>query len=67
MEALLFVVMLAVLRSYFEGLAVGAKGGQPKPLASDADVLKGGPVTKGAIGYVSTSADAVAAKKVQAG
>ena len=55
----------SALRNYFKTLVFTGKGTQPKAFASDAEVLKYVASTKGAIGYVSASADTTGAKKVQ--
>ena len=55
----------AALRNHFKTLVFTGKGTQPKAFASDAEVLKYVLSTKGAIGYVSASADTAGAKKIQ--
>jgi len=55
----------AALRNHFKTLVFTGKGAQPKAFASDAEVLKYVLSTKGAIGYVSASADTGSAKKIQ--
>ena len=55
----------AALRNHFKTLVFTGKGAQPKAFASDAEVLKYVMSTKGAIGYVSASADTAGAKKIQ--
>jgi ABC-type phosphate transport system substrate-binding protein len=55
----------AALRNHFKTLVFTGKGTQPKAFASDAEVLKYVMNTKGAIGYVSASADTGSAKKIQ--
>lgn len=55
----------AALRNHFKTLVFTGKGTQPKAFASDAEVLKYVMSTKGAIGYVSASADTGSAKKIQ--
>ena len=55
----------AALRNHFKTLVFTGRGTQPKAFASDAEVLKYVAATKGAIGYVSASADTTGAKKVQ--
>jgi ABC-type phosphate transport system substrate-binding protein len=52
------------LRNYFKTLVFTGKGSRPKAFASDAEVLKYVASTKGAIGYVSGSADTAGAKKI---
>ena len=54
----------AALRIYFKTLVFTGKGTQPKAFASDAEVVKYVASTKGAIGYVSPSADTAGAKKI---
>ena len=53
------------LRNHFKTLVFTGKGTQPKSFATDAEVLKYVMSTKGAIGYVSASADTAGAKKIQ--
>jgi ABC-type phosphate transport system substrate-binding protein len=53
------------LRNHFKTLVFTGKGTQPKSFATDAEVLKYVMSTKGAIGYVSASADTGGAKKIQ--
>jgi ABC-type phosphate transport system substrate-binding protein len=53
------------LRNHFKTLVFTGKGAQPKMFATDAEVLKYVMSTKGAIGYVSASADTGSAKKIQ--
>ena len=53
------------LRNHFKTLVFTGKGAQRKAFASDAEVLKYVVGTKGAIGYVSASADTAGAKKIQ--
>jgi ABC-type phosphate transport system substrate-binding protein len=55
----------AALRTHFKTLVFTGKGSQPKAFATDAEVLKFVASTKGAIGYVSGSADTAGAKKIQ--
>jgi len=55
----------SALRNHYKTLVFTGKGSQPKAFASDADVLKYVLSTKGAIGYVSASADTGSAKKIQ--
>jgi len=55
----------AALRTHFKTLVFTGKGAQPKAFASDGEVLKYVMATKGAIGYVSPSADTAGAKKIQ--
>jgi ABC-type phosphate transport system substrate-binding protein len=55
----------AALRTHFKTLVFTGKGAQPKAVASDAEMLKYVASTKGAIGYVSASADTAGAKKIQ--
>ena len=55
----------SALRNHFKTLVFTGKGAQPKAFATDADVLKYVMSTKGAIGYVSASADTGSAKKIQ--
>jgi ABC-type phosphate transport system substrate-binding protein len=52
------------LRNHFKTLVFTGKGSMPKSLTSDADIVKYVAGTKGAIGYISGSADAGAAKKI---
>ena len=54
----------AALRNYFKTLVFTGRGTQPKAFGSDAEVLKYVAATKGAIGYVSASADTSGARKV---
>lgn len=54
----------AALRNYFKTLVFTGKGAQPKTFASDSEVLKYVASTKGAIGYVSTTASTSGAKKI---
>ena len=53
------------LRNYFKTLVFTGRGTQPKAFGSDAEVLKYVASTKGAIGYVSASADTAGVKRVQ--
>ena len=53
------------LRNHFKTLVFTGKGAQPKAFANDADVVKYVAATKGAIGYVSESADVSGVKKIQ--
>jgi ABC-type phosphate transport system substrate-binding protein len=55
----------AALRTHFKTLVFTGKGAQPKTFANDAEMLKYVAKTKGAIGYVSASADTAGAKKIQ--
>lgn len=55
----------SALRNHFKTLVFTGKGAQPKAFASDAEVLKYVMSTRGAIGYVSASADTGSAKKIQ--
>jgi ABC-type phosphate transport system substrate-binding protein len=55
----------SALRTYFKTLVFTGKGVQPKAFASDAEVVKYIATTKGAIGYVSASADTGGARKIQ--
>lgn len=55
----------AALRNHFKTLVFTGKGAQPKAFATDAEVLKYVMSTRGAIGYVSASADTGNAKKIQ--
>jgi hypothetical protein len=52
------------LRTHLKSLVFTGKASMPKSFASDAEVLKYVASTKGAIGYVSTSADVAGVKKV---
>jgi ABC-type phosphate transport system substrate-binding protein len=52
------------LRNHFKSLVFTGKGSMPKSFASDAEIVKYVAGTKGAIGYISGSADAGAAKKI---
>jgi ABC-type phosphate transport system substrate-binding protein len=54
----------AALRMYFKTLVFTGKGTQPKAFASDAEVLRYVAGTKGAIGYISSSAETTGAKKI---
>ena len=54
----------AALRNHFKTLVFTGKGAQPKSFATDAEVTKYVLATKGAIGYVSGSADTAGAKKI---
>ena len=54
----------AALRTYFKTQVFTGKGTQPKAFATDAEVLKYVAGTKGAIGYVSPTADTAGAKKI---
>jgi ABC-type phosphate transport system substrate-binding protein len=53
------------LRNHFKTLVFTGKGVQPRMFATDAEVLKYVMSTKGAIGYVSATADTGSAKKIQ--
>jgi ABC-type phosphate transport system substrate-binding protein len=55
----------SALRNHFKSLIFTGKGRPPKAFATDADVIKYVLGTKGAIGYVSPSADTGSAKKIQ--
>jgi len=55
----------SALRNHFKTLVFTGKGKLPKAFATDADVLKYVLSTRGAIGYVSPSADTGSAKKVR--
>jgi ABC-type phosphate transport system substrate-binding protein len=52
------------LANHFKSLVFTGKGSMPKAFASDADIVKYVTSTKGAIGYISGSADSGAAKKI---
>jgi ABC-type phosphate transport system substrate-binding protein len=52
------------LRNHFKSLVFTGKGSMPKSFASDAEIVKYVAATKGAIGYVSGSADVAGAKKI---
>jgi ABC-type phosphate transport system substrate-binding protein len=52
------------LANHFKSLVFTGKGSMPKAFASDAEIVKYVTSTKGAIGYVSGSADTGAAKKL---
>jgi ABC-type phosphate transport system substrate-binding protein len=52
------------LRNHFKTLVFTGRGAQPKAFATDAEVLKYVMSTKGAIGYVSATADVGGAKKI---
>lgn len=52
------------LRSYFKSLVFTGKGSMPKSFGSDAEILKYVASKKGAIGYVSASADTAGVKKI---
>jgi ABC-type phosphate transport system substrate-binding protein len=52
------------LRNHFKTLVFTGKGSMPKSFASDAEIVKYVASTKGAIGYISGSADAGAAKRI---
>jgi ABC-type phosphate transport system substrate-binding protein len=52
------------LRNHFKTLVFTGKGSMPKSLTSDAEIVKYVAGTRGAIGYISGSADAGAAKKI---
>ena len=54
----------SALRNHFKTLVFTGKGSMPKSFASDAEVVKYVAATKGAIGYVSSGADAAGVKKV---
>lgn len=54
----------AGLRNHFKSLVFTGKGSMPKSFASDAEIAKYVAATKGAIGYVSGSADVAGAKKI---
>jgi len=55
----------SALRNHFKTLVFTGKGTQPKAFSTDAEVVKYVLSTKGAIGYVSASADTGSAKKIQ--
>jgi ABC-type phosphate transport system substrate-binding protein len=55
----------AALRNYYKTLVFTGKGTLPKAFGSEAEVLRYVTATKGAIGYVSASADTGGAKKLQ--
>jgi hypothetical protein len=52
----------AALITYYRGLVFTGKGSMPKTLASDAEVVAYVARTRGAIGYVSASADTTGVK-----
>jgi ABC-type phosphate transport system substrate-binding protein len=52
------------LRNHFKTLVFTGKGSMPKSFATDAEIVKYVAATKGAIGYISGSADAGAARKI---
>lgn len=52
------------LRNHFKSLVFTGKGSMPRSFASDAEIVRYVAGTKGAIGYISGSADAGAAKKI---
>jgi hypothetical protein len=52
------------LRNHFKTLVFTGKGSMPKSLANDAEIVKYVASTRGAIGYISGSVDAGAAKKI---
>jgi ABC-type phosphate transport system substrate-binding protein len=52
------------LANHFKSLVFTGKGSMPKAFATDAEIVKYVVATKGAIGYISGSADAGAAKKI---
>jgi hypothetical protein len=53
------------LRDHFKTLVFTGKGSMPKSFMSDAEIVKYVAATKGAIGYVSATADASAVKKLK--
>jgi ABC-type phosphate transport system substrate-binding protein len=55
----------AALRNHLKTLVFTGKGSMPKSFASDADIVSYVAKTKGAIGYVASSAAAVAVKKLE--
>lgn len=55
------------LQTYYQGLVFTGKGSVPKQMSSDADVLEYVAKTKGAIGYVSTSASTTGVKVLAVG
>ena len=55
----------AALSTYYRSLVFTGKGSMPKTLTSDAEIAAYVAKTKGAIGYVSASADAGGAKVLQ--
>jgi len=52
------------LRTHFKSLVFTGKGSMPKSFASDGEIVAYVAKTKGAIGYVSASADAAGVKKI---
>jgi ABC-type phosphate transport system substrate-binding protein len=52
------------LRMHFKSLVFTGKGAMPKSFASDGEIVAYVAKTKGAIGYVSASADAAGVKKI---
>jgi ABC-type phosphate transport system substrate-binding protein len=52
------------LANHFKSLVFTGKGSMPKAFASDAEIVKYVASTKGAIGYISGSADAGSTKKI---
>lgn len=52
------------LKNHFKSMVFTGKGAMPKSFATDAEVVKYVAATKGAIGYVSGTADTGAAKKI---
>jgi ABC-type phosphate transport system substrate-binding protein len=52
------------LRNHFKSLVFTGKGSMPKSFANDAEIIRYVAATKGAIGYISGSADPGAAKKI---
>ena len=55
------------LQAYYQGLVFTGKGSMPRQMSSDADVLEYVAKTKGAIGYVSTSASTAGVKVLAVG
>ena len=55
------------LQTYYQGLVFTGKGSMPRQMSSDADVLEYVAKTKGAIGYVSTSASTAGVKVLVVG
>jgi hypothetical protein len=53
------------LRDHFKSLVFTGKASMPKSFMSDAEILKYVAATKGAIAYVSASADASSVKKLK--
>lgn len=55
------------LQAYYQGLVFTGKGSMPRQMSSDAEVLAYVAKTKGAIGYVSTSASTAGVKVLAVG